>query len=267
MTARTRNVMAAALVGAIATVTLGAGVARAQTAAEVAAANNPLAPITAINLQNYYVPTLYGSPDSTANSMLLRGVLGTESMIIRPRFPWPRSRGMARTTRASATSTSSTRSSSRGTARPSSGSVRSSSSPPRPTTPSAQASGSGRGGRRRSRAGAGSHGHRPRHVPPLLRELRLDRADHDERPRLPAERVRPGRRRVVPALDRRLELRPLRRHLERPLRGRGRKGLQGGKRGLQHLSRAPVHGPAQRRRSAGLQIFGGINIQFPKKNG
>ena len=53
MTARTRNVMAAALVGAIATVTLGAGVARAQTAAEVAAANNPLAPITAINLQNY----------------------------------------------------------------------------------------------------------------------------------------------------------------------------------------------------------------------
>ena len=87
MTARTRNVMAAALVGAIATVTLGAGVARTQSAAEVAAANNPLAPITAINLQNYYVPTLYGSPDSTANSFLLRPVVATESMIIRATLP------------------------------------------------------------------------------------------------------------------------------------------------------------------------------------
>jgi len=61
--------------------------ARAQSAAEVAAANNPLAPITAFNLQDYYIPTLYGSPDSTANSMLLRGVVATESMIIRATLP------------------------------------------------------------------------------------------------------------------------------------------------------------------------------------
>jgi hypothetical protein len=66
---------------------VGAGPARAQTAAEVAAANNPLAPITAINLQNYFVPTIYGSPDSTANSMLLRGVFATESMILRASLP------------------------------------------------------------------------------------------------------------------------------------------------------------------------------------
>ena len=64
-----------------------AGVALAQTAEEVAAANNPLAPITAFNLQNYYVPTIYGSPDSTANSMLLRGIWATKSMILRATLP------------------------------------------------------------------------------------------------------------------------------------------------------------------------------------
>lgn len=74
---------AAAVLGML----FGAAAARAQTAAEVAAANNPLAPITAINLQNYYVPTIYGSPDSTANTMLLRGVIGTESMILRATLP------------------------------------------------------------------------------------------------------------------------------------------------------------------------------------
>ena len=61
----------------------GAGVALAQTAAEVAAANNPLAPITAINLQNYYVPTIYGSPNSTSNNFLFRPIFATESMLIR----------------------------------------------------------------------------------------------------------------------------------------------------------------------------------------
>jgi len=61
--------------------------ARAQTPEEVAAANNPLAPITAVNLQDYYVPTTYGVPDATANSMLLRGVVATESMIIRATLP------------------------------------------------------------------------------------------------------------------------------------------------------------------------------------
>jgi hypothetical protein len=55
-----------------------AGTAHAQSEAEVAKANNPLAPITAINLQNYQLPTLYGLPGQQADSMLLRGVLGTK---------------------------------------------------------------------------------------------------------------------------------------------------------------------------------------------
>ena len=80
----------------------GAGVAPAQTAEEVAAANNPLAPITAINLQNYYVPTIYGSPDSTSNTFLLRPVIATESMLLRATLPCRRSRETASTSRASA---------------------------------------------------------------------------------------------------------------------------------------------------------------------
>jgi hypothetical protein len=65
-----------------------AGMARAQSEAEeVARANNPLAPITAINIQNYYVPTLYGLPDQQANSLLLRGILGTRKMILRATLP------------------------------------------------------------------------------------------------------------------------------------------------------------------------------------
>jgi hypothetical protein len=52
---------------------------RAQSAEEVAAANNPLAPITAINLQNYYVPAIYDSPDSSANSMLVRAVVAVSA--------------------------------------------------------------------------------------------------------------------------------------------------------------------------------------------
>jgi hypothetical protein len=42
--------------------------------AEIARANNPLANTKAINLQNYYVPTIYGSSNLTANTFLLRYV-------------------------------------------------------------------------------------------------------------------------------------------------------------------------------------------------
>ena len=61
--------------------------ARAQTAAEVAKANNPLAPVTAINFQNYFIPTLYGVPNQSANAMLLRPVLATSKMILRGTLP------------------------------------------------------------------------------------------------------------------------------------------------------------------------------------
>lgn len=61
--------------------------ARAQSAAEVAKANNPLAPVTAVNLHNYFIPTLYGVPDQSANAMMLRGVFATSRMILRGTLP------------------------------------------------------------------------------------------------------------------------------------------------------------------------------------
>ena len=61
--------------------------AGAQTAAEVAAANNSLAPISAVNLHNYFIPTLYGVPNQSANAMMLRGVFATSKMIVRATLP------------------------------------------------------------------------------------------------------------------------------------------------------------------------------------
>ena len=64
-----------------------AGVAHAQSADEVARANNPLAPITAINFQNYAIPSIYGVDDAPANSLLLRPVIATERFIFRGTLP------------------------------------------------------------------------------------------------------------------------------------------------------------------------------------
>jgi hypothetical protein len=47
----------------------------AQTAQEVNEANNPLTPKVTVNLQNFYVPSYLGLPDSDANTGLLRGVI------------------------------------------------------------------------------------------------------------------------------------------------------------------------------------------------
>jgi hypothetical protein len=54
---------------------------------EVAKANNPLAPITAINFQNYYLPTLYLLPEQHANTLQLRGIFATTKMIVRATLP------------------------------------------------------------------------------------------------------------------------------------------------------------------------------------
>ena len=59
----------------------------AQSADEVARANNPLAPITAINLQNYSIPSIYGVDDPQANALLLRPVIATERLIFRGTLP------------------------------------------------------------------------------------------------------------------------------------------------------------------------------------
>jgi hypothetical protein len=47
----------------------------AQTSEEVNEANNPLTPKITINLQDIYVTSYYGLPDSDSNTGLLRGVL------------------------------------------------------------------------------------------------------------------------------------------------------------------------------------------------
>jgi len=77
--------------------TIGVAAAEAQTpvnpkpggvdAATVAKANNPLADMNAINLQNYYSPSLYGVPDATSNTLNLRTVLVTGRHIIRGTLP------------------------------------------------------------------------------------------------------------------------------------------------------------------------------------
>jgi hypothetical protein len=55
----------------------------AQTSQEVNEANNPLTPKITINLQDIYVPSYYGLPDSDSNTGLLRGVIPQRL------FGWP----------------------------------------------------------------------------------------------------------------------------------------------------------------------------------
>jgi hypothetical protein len=56
---------------------------------DVAQANNPLANFVAFNVQNYWVPELYGLPDETANTLWLRGVVPVGRWIIRASAPVP----------------------------------------------------------------------------------------------------------------------------------------------------------------------------------
>ena len=57
------------------------------SAAQLSKANNPLADMNALNFQNYYVPSLYGAPDSVANTMYLRPVMVAGRQIIRATVP------------------------------------------------------------------------------------------------------------------------------------------------------------------------------------
>lgn len=66
---------------------LGGSVARAQTAEEVAAANNPLARINAINLHNFYSPSIYGAPNATLNDFLFQPVFARPRMIFHVTLP------------------------------------------------------------------------------------------------------------------------------------------------------------------------------------
>ena len=52
-----------------------AGRASAQDHDKINDANNPLTPKITLNLQNYYVPSLYGLPGREANQLLFRGLI------------------------------------------------------------------------------------------------------------------------------------------------------------------------------------------------
>jgi hypothetical protein len=58
------------------------------SAAELAKANNPLADANSINFQNYFIPSLYGLPDQSADALLLRPVMVAGRHIIRGTVPF-----------------------------------------------------------------------------------------------------------------------------------------------------------------------------------
>lgn len=63
--------------------------AQEPSAAELAAANNPLANSKAFNLQNYFVPSLTGAPDATANTFWLRYAQPIGKVLVRASLPLP----------------------------------------------------------------------------------------------------------------------------------------------------------------------------------
>jgi hypothetical protein len=74
-----------------------AGSARAQeapkpaggvSAADLAKANNPLADANSLNFQNYFIPSLYGLPNQSADAFLLRPVMVAGRHIIRGTIPF-----------------------------------------------------------------------------------------------------------------------------------------------------------------------------------
>jgi hypothetical protein len=83
--ARIAAIVAAAAILAISTTT-----AQDQPSeSDLEQANNPLANFVAVNVQNYFVPELYGLPDDSANYLWLRGVVPVGRWIIRASAPVP----------------------------------------------------------------------------------------------------------------------------------------------------------------------------------
>jgi len=83
----THRALLVALAGALA---IPAAHAQAQPSEEdLKKANNPLANLTAFNVQNYYVPEIYGLPDDTANTLWLRYVRPFGRWLMRASLPVP----------------------------------------------------------------------------------------------------------------------------------------------------------------------------------
>jgi len=94
MTTRQRTVLT--LIGAMVLALPGAPLAAQDPATapragmseqDIAKANNPLADMNAINLQNYYFPSFYGSGSSKANTLNVRGVMVAGRQILRATLP------------------------------------------------------------------------------------------------------------------------------------------------------------------------------------
>lgn len=54
---------------------------------DVKQANNPLANLSAFNIQNYYIPKLYDLPDKSSNTAWVRGALSTGRILWRASLP------------------------------------------------------------------------------------------------------------------------------------------------------------------------------------
>src|SRR5262245_26801720 len=52
------------------------------SASDTAKANNPLMAAIGVNFQDYYAASLYGAPDSTSNSLLLRGMFPFKAGVV-----------------------------------------------------------------------------------------------------------------------------------------------------------------------------------------
>lgn len=61
----------------------------AQSEEEVKQANNPLATITSVNIQNYYVSTLYAVPNAQAGTLYLRVAKPLGKFLVRASLPMP----------------------------------------------------------------------------------------------------------------------------------------------------------------------------------
>jgi hypothetical protein len=77
----------AAIVAAGLLANAGAALAQGPSAEELAKANNPLADIRAFNLQNYYVPSLYGVEGEKANTFWARFAMPTGPVLWRLSMP------------------------------------------------------------------------------------------------------------------------------------------------------------------------------------
>ncbi len=77
----------ACLLGAPASAAEPAAKPAGADAATLAKANNPLADMNALNLQNYFAPTLNGVADATTNTLNLRGIMVAGRHIVRATLP------------------------------------------------------------------------------------------------------------------------------------------------------------------------------------